>query len=174
MGKGSTQAQHLVQTEVPPSLLEAWLGEWSAHHGGAHALQVRLRPHRSGTGLLEVGVSGADGTPAARVVFATIHDRNEEPILLVRDQEVYEPTLRRKRLMTLVHVFLLHRYGPTAVHYVSPTEENHLQTEGMKRMGLYTAASTEVGHIIVADVDSDRVEDLANQPESRAALIAGA
>ncbi|NNM33398.1 MAG: isocitrate lyase family protein, partial [Gemmatimonadetes bacterium] len=29
MGKGSTQFQHLVQTEVPPTLLAEWLGLWS-------------------------------------------------------------------------------------------------------------------------------------------------
>src|SRR5262250_3055742 len=28
MGKGSTQFQHLVQTEVPTKLLEEWLTEW--------------------------------------------------------------------------------------------------------------------------------------------------
>ena len=29
MGKGSTQVQHLVQTEVPPRLLEEWLELWT-------------------------------------------------------------------------------------------------------------------------------------------------
>src|ERR1043166_3400625 len=29
MGKGSTQHQHLVQTEVPKKLLEEWLAMWS-------------------------------------------------------------------------------------------------------------------------------------------------
>ncbi len=33
MGKGSTQHQHLVQTEVPPKLLEEWLASWRKHHG---------------------------------------------------------------------------------------------------------------------------------------------
>ena len=32
MGKGSTQFQHLVQTEVPPKLLEEWLAMWREHH----------------------------------------------------------------------------------------------------------------------------------------------
>ena len=31
MGKGSTQFQHLVQTEVPTKLLEEWLADWSKH-----------------------------------------------------------------------------------------------------------------------------------------------
>jgi isocitrate lyase len=33
MGKGSTQHQHLMQTEVPKKLLEEWLALWSEHHG---------------------------------------------------------------------------------------------------------------------------------------------
>ncbi len=32
MGKGSTQHQHLVQTEVPTKLLEEWLAIWTKHH----------------------------------------------------------------------------------------------------------------------------------------------
>ena len=33
MGEGSTQNQHLVQTEVPPKVLEGWLADWAEHHG---------------------------------------------------------------------------------------------------------------------------------------------
>ena len=33
MGKGSTQHQHLVQTEVPPKVLEDWLQIWAEHNG---------------------------------------------------------------------------------------------------------------------------------------------
>ena len=33
MGKGSTQHQHLAQTEVPTRLLEAWLATWANHWG---------------------------------------------------------------------------------------------------------------------------------------------
>ena len=33
MGEGSTQSQHLVQTEVPPKVLEGWLADWAEHHG---------------------------------------------------------------------------------------------------------------------------------------------
>jgi len=32
MGKGSTQHQHLVQTEVPPKMLEEWLQIWAQHN----------------------------------------------------------------------------------------------------------------------------------------------
>ena len=39
MGKGSTQVQHLAQTELPKKVLEDWLAEWTAglrHQGAAH------------------------------------------------------------------------------------------------------------------------------------------
>ncbi len=32
MGEGSTQSQHLVQTEVPPKMLAGWLAEWAEYN----------------------------------------------------------------------------------------------------------------------------------------------
>ena len=43
MGQGSTQHQHLVQTEVPPKLLEEWLDVWRTHHGLPGKLRVQKR-----------------------------------------------------------------------------------------------------------------------------------
>jgi isocitrate lyase len=89
MGKGSTQHQHLVQTEVPKKLLEEWLGIWSGHHGLGERLRVRLRPQRAGSELLELSIAAdgaAEGEALANVVFAPIHDRRERSILSVRDQ----------------------------------------------------------------------------------------
>ena len=45
MGEGSTQSQHLVQTEVPPKLLTGWLATWAEHHGVPGPLRASLRPH---------------------------------------------------------------------------------------------------------------------------------
>jgi isocitrate lyase len=56
MGKGSTQFQHLVQTEVPTKLLEEWLADWSKHNNYAEKIRVRLRPHTAGSELLELSV----------------------------------------------------------------------------------------------------------------------
>ena len=170
MGKGSTQVQHLVQTEVPTSLLESWLGRWSSHYDSP-ALSVRLRPHRAGSELLELLVTDAAGAAAARVVFATIRDRKGEHILSIRDQEVYGAHNRRKRLMTIIHLFLLHRYSSVAVHYLSPTDDNQRQTDGMRALGLLTDVSAEVGHIIVAHVDVDQVAVLTSDDDALGALI---
>jgi isocitrate lyase len=46
------------------------------------------------------------------------------------------------------------------VHYVTPTEDNHRQAEGMKAHGLFSAVNDEVGEIIVADVSRERVAKL--------------
>ncbi len=162
MGKGSTQAQHLVETEVPPRLLAEWLATWCAQHGLADRLTVQLRPHSAGSELLALTVFNAAKEAVARMVFATIQDRRGRTFLSVRDQETMDPALRRKRLMTLVHLFLIHRYKAQAVHYVTPTEDNARQAEGMKALGIFSGFDTEVGSIIVAAVDAERVKALLN------------
>ena len=88
-------------------------------------------------------------------------------ILSVRDQNTFDESLRRKRLMTLLHVFLIHRYKAAAIHYLTPTEDNHRQCEGMQRLGIFERTYDEVGQIIVADVNSAVVGDLV-QPTSNA------
>jgi isocitrate lyase len=46
------------------------------------------------------------------------------------------------------------------VHYVTPTEDNQRQAEGMKKQGLFSVVNEEVGEIIVADVAAERVKEL--------------
>jgi isocitrate lyase len=160
MGKGSTQHQHLVQTEVPRKLLEEWLAMWSEHHGLPGGLRVQLRPHRAGSEVLELGIYGQDGEKHANVVFAPIHDRRGRSILSVRDQNTFAEELRKKRLMTLIHLWLVHRFKADTVHYVTPTEDNQYQTEKMMAHGIFRHVDTEVGQIIVADVDHRRINEL--------------
>ncbi len=160
MGKGSTQFQHLVQTEVPPKVLEEWLALWAAHHGIEGTLKVQLRPHSAGSELLELAILGADGKKALNVIFANIVDRRGHHILSVRDQNNFDPALRKKRLMTLAHLFLVYRYKISSVHFVSPTEDNQRQTVRMKDVGIYTNVHTEVGAIIVADVAAEWVRSV--------------
>ncbi|MDH3746327.1 MAG: isocitrate lyase ICL2 [Acidobacteriota bacterium] len=159
MGKGSTQFQHLVQTEVPRALLMEWIGMWTSHYE-LEPLHVELRPHTAGSELLELGILDENGGKVANVVFAVIQDRRGRNILSVRDQNTFEKALRKRRLMTLVHLFLIHRYKIGSVHYVSPTEDNQYQTQKMKTHGLFTDVHSEVGHIIVANVDAKGVEEL--------------
>ncbi len=160
MGKGSTQHQHLIQTEVPKKLLEEWLSLWSAHYQLPDPLKVELRPYRAGSELLELTLTGKAGAKVANVVFAPIHDRHGRSILSVRDQSTHADAMRKKRLMTLVHLYLVHRYRVDSVHYVTPTEDNQYQTAKMKAQGIYSEVNTEVGQIIVADVNSARIAEL--------------
>ncbi len=160
MGKGSTQHQHLVQTEVPKKLLEEWLAMWARHYKIADTLRVQLRPHHAGSELLELGLYGKNDAKVANVIFTPIHDRRGHSILSVNDQNTFAESLRLKRLMTLVHLFLVHRFKADFVHYLTPTEDNQYQVAKMKSHGIFREVHTEVGQIIVADVDHERVAQL--------------
>ena len=78
----------------------------------------------------------------------------------MRDQNTYAEALRQKRLMTLIHLFLVHRFKADSVHYVTPTEDNQYQTVKMKSHGIFREVNKEVGQIIVADVDHPRIAEL--------------
>ena len=169
MGKASTQHQHLVQTEVPTAVLEEWLAIWAAHYSLPGPLRVELRPHRAGAELLELQIIGTSREKLANVIFSPIRDRLGHRILSVRDQNTFDEALRKKRLMTVIHLFLVHRYKADLVHYVSPTDDNSYQTEKMKAHGIFSDVSHEVGQIIVADVDASRVAELL-APDSQALM----
>jgi isocitrate lyase len=62
--------------------------------------------------------------------------------------------------MTIVHLWLVHRFKCDSVHYVSPTEDNQYQAAKMKSHGLYSEVHTEVGQIIVAAVNHSRIDEL--------------
>jgi isocitrate lyase len=167
MGKGSTQFQHLVQTEVPTKILEEWVDAWRAHNGIATRLKVELRPHTAGSELLELRLVDEAKEMLANVIFAPIHDRRGRSLLSIRDQNT-TAALRQKRLMTLIQVFLIYRYRAVSVHYVTPTDDNLAQTEKMKALGIFSTVNTEVGQIIVAEVNRDTIAELV-KPD-RAAL----
>ena len=167
MGKGSTQHQHLVQTEVPTKLLEEWLALWSKHHQLSTSLRVVLRPHTAGSELLELSIMTTTGQKEANVIFSTMEDRRGRNILSIRDQNTFDVALRKKRLMTLIHYWLVHRHKASSVHYVSPTDDNRYQTQKMKAHGLFSDVHDEVGQIIVADVSAENVKALLAPDHAR-------
>jgi isocitrate lyase len=161
MGEGSTQHQHLVQTEVPKKLLEEWLALWGDHYKIGETLTVRLRPRRAGSDVLDLGIYGNDADePLANVVVDPIKDRHGRNILTVRDQNTFAEKMRQKRLMDVIHLWLIHRFKPEIVYYVTPTEDNIYQTEKMKSHGIFSNVYQEVGEIIVADVNQPRIDEL--------------
>jgi isocitrate lyase len=169
MGVGSTQFQHYIQTELPPKLLKEWLDIWRKHHHIERELAVQLKPHSAGSQLLELAVSSA-GEKLANIVFEPIQDRQGRSILSIRDQNTFDGALRRKRLMTLCQVFLIHRYKIDSVHYLTPTDDNRHQAEAMLKRGLFSSVNKEVGQIIVADVARERLDAL-REPAKLAALV---
>jgi isocitrate lyase len=136
------------------------LALWSEHHGLPGWLRVQLRPSRAGSEVLELGIYGEGDEKLANVIFSPIHDRRGRSILSVRGQNTFAEKLRKKRLMTLIHLWLVHRFKADSVHYVTPTEDNQYQTEKMKSHGIFSEVQTEVGQIIVADVNRARIAEL--------------
>jgi len=170
MGKASTHYQHLVQTEVPPKLLEEWLAEWKKQWQHPAKIRVELRPNAAGSELLELNLFDEPSRQKlANIVFATVQDRRGRNILSVRDQNTIAP-LRKKRMMMLMQLFLIYRYKVNSVHYLTPTEDNVSQTQKMKSMGIFSDVQTEVGQIIVANVSKQVVDELL-KPD-RSALLA--
>lgn len=168
MGKDSTQHQHLVQTEVPTKLLDDWLAMWTDHYDLPGPLRARLRPHRAGSELMELVIfAEAKEEKLANAIFGTILDRKGRTILSLRDQNTFDKVLRKKRLMTLIHLFLVHRYQVDSVHYVSPTEDNQYQTAKMKAHGIFSEVNNEIGEIIVADVNAEQITELL-KPDRKA------
>lgn len=160
MGKGSTEFQHAVQTEVPVKVVEGWLENWTKKYNIVNNLHVKLRPHQASSELLELSIWDEYNNKMLDIVFASIQDRRKKHILSVRDQNTLNPDFKRKRLMTLVQVFLIHRYKINSVHYVTPTEDNRMQAESMQRLSIFSEVYQEIGDIIVADVNAPFIAKL--------------
>jgi isocitrate lyase len=148
-------------------LLEKWLSIWTEAHSVPGPLRVSLRPHTAGSDLLALKILNESKDTLADIIFAYIRDRQGTKILSIRDQNTFDLSLRKKRLMALAHLFLIYRYKIASVHYVSPTEDNYGQTVGMQALGIYMEVHTEAGQIIVATVNSDQVREFVN-PDQRA------
>jgi len=69
--------------------------------------------------------------------------------------------------MTLTQLFLIHRYSASSVHYVTPTEDNERQAEKMKSVGIFSDVHTEIGQIIVAQVNKEGVAELLKPDRTR-------
>ena len=137
---------------------------WGEHNQIGERLRVQLRPTRPGSDVLELGIfgerEGDEDEKLANVIVDPIKDRHGRSILTVRDQNTFAEKLRKKRLMDVIHLWLIHRFKPEIVYYVTPTEDNIYQTEKMKSHGIFSDVYQEVGEIIVADVNEARIEEL--------------
>lgn len=119
---------------------------------------------QSGSEILQLRVENENEELVADVVFSNMQDRQGKYILVVRDQNTYHTSLRRKRLMTVMQLYLISRYSSHKVHYVTPNDLNRIQTEKMKAMGIYDELKEEIGDIIVSRVDRDFVHKMVLDP----------
>ncbi len=170
MGKGSTEFQHALHTELPVSLLNDWLKAWKGLHKIDFALKADLRPYRPGSTVMELCVRSGDRKMAS-MIFTRDVDRNGVEILTVKDQNTLESKWRRKRLMTLIHVFLINRYGSERVHYLSPTDENLKQVGAMKKMGLFDEVRSDSVLVLTAEVKVGKLQDLGKDERELISLL---
>jgi isocitrate lyase len=156
MGKGSTQFQHLIQTELPVKLLSEWIGIWARENGIESKFTIRLRPHKPASTVMELTIKMGEEV-ISNVVFTSLVDRNKKVILSVRDQNIFRSEFKQKRLTTLTHIFLINRYKANEVHFLAPTDDNVRQCDGMQRLGVYTKVNKEIGQLIVTEVAEEIV-----------------
>ena len=145
-----------MNTELPTNVLADRIKSWSEINEIQGDFKVKLRPQNPGSTVLELAVL-KDGEKISNVVFSSLMDRNKHQILSIRDQNTFEVKYRKKRLMTLLHIFLLNRFKSNSVHYLTPTEDNTKQCEGMAKRVIYKDVNEEVGQLIVAEVDNKAV-----------------
>ena len=72
----------------------------------------------------------------AEIIFRVDKDRQGRKFLAVKDQNTVK-RYRNRRLMSLVHFFLLHRYKTDLVHYVTPSGDNRLSVQRMIHNGVF-------------------------------------
>ena len=160
MGASSTQHQHLVQTEVPKKLLEEWLALWGEHYQIGEKLSVQLRPRRAGSDVLELGIYGDGGRAACQRgrrpdqrPARTQHPHGARPEHVRRKAAAEEADGR--------HPPLADPSVQAGDRVLRDTDRGDMyRTEKMKAHGIFSNVYQEVGEIIVADVNQQRIDEL--------------
>lgn len=170
MGGKSTEAQHRKATEVPTSVLERWLRMWAQHWSeqGLYKkgdLSVELKERWAGSEEMMVNVFDEARDKIAEITFRVDKDREGRKFLAVKDQNTVRQ-YRSRRLMTLMHFFLLHRYKTDLVHYVTPTDDNRLSVHRMIQNGVFREARTDDPNVIAIEVNTARAQKIFANDES--------
>ncbi|MBI2531242.1 MAG: isocitrate lyase [Deltaproteobacteria bacterium] len=176
MGGKSTETQHRKAVEVPTSVLERWLHMWVDYWKmqGLYdrgALNVELKERFAGSEEMMLNVFDEPRDKLAEITFRVDRDREGRKVLAVKDQNTFKK-YRNRRLMTLMHFFLLHRYKTDLVHYVNPSADNRLSVRRMIHNGVFKAARTDDPHIIAIEVDTQRAQKIFASDESIKRFIA--
>lgn len=162
MGGKSTEGQHRKAIEVPTSELERWLRMWAQHWSeqGLYDkgdLSVELKERWAGSEEMMLNVFDEASDKIAEITFRVDKDREGRKFLAVKDQYTVK-RFRSRRLMTLMHFFLLHRYKTDLVHYVTPTDDNRASVRSMIRYGVFREARTDDPNIIAIEVNTARAQ----------------
>ncbi|MBI4529833.1 MAG: isocitrate lyase/phosphoenolpyruvate mutase family protein [Deltaproteobacteria bacterium] len=177
MGGKSTEAQHRKAIEAPTSELEKWLKMWAEHwtEKGQYnkgELSVELKERWAGSEEMMLNVFDQARDKIAEITFRVDKDRKGRKFLAVKDQNTVQ-SLRFKRLMTLMHFFLLHRYRTDVIHYVSPTEDNRTSVKRMMHYGVFREARTDDPNVIALEVNTSRAQKIFAGEPSLKRFIAG-
>jgi isocitrate lyase len=177
MGGKSTETQHRRVIEVPTSVLERWLRIW-AHHWSSQGLfttggdlSVELKERWAGSEEMMLNVFDEAHDKIAEITFRVDKDRSGRKFLAVKDQNTVKK-YRSRRLMSLMHFFLLHRYKTDLVHYLTPTNDNRLSVRRMIHNGVFREARTDDPNVIAIEVDTARAQKIFVNDESIKRFIA--
>jgi isocitrate lyase len=170
MGGKSTETQHRKAVEVPTSVLERWVRMWAQYWSeqgvfkpGEFSVEIKERWAGSEEMMLNVFDDARD--KIAEITFRVDKDREGRKFLAVKDQNTVKK-YRSRRLMSLMHFFILHRYKTDLVHYVSPTHDNRQSVQRMILNGVFRWASTDEPNIIAIEVDTARAQKIFVNDES--------
>ena len=176
MGGKSTETQHRKTVEVPTSVLERWLRMW-AHHWSNQGLytggdlSVELKERWAGSEEMMLNVFDEARDKIAEITFRVDKDRAGRKFLAVKDQNTVKK-YRARRLMSLMHFFLLHRYKTDLVHYLTPTDDNRLSVRRMIHNGVFREARTDDPNVFAIEVDTARAQKIFANDESIKRFIA--
>jgi isocitrate lyase len=176
MGGKSTEMQHRKAVEVPTSVLERWLRIWTQHWSeqgllDKGELSVELKERWAGSEHMMLNVFDEAHDKIAEITFRVDKDRDGRKYLAVKDQNTVK-RYRSRRLMTLMHFFLLHRYKIDLVYYVAPTHDNRMSVQRMMYNGVFRQARTDEPNIIAIEVDTARAQRIFANDESIKRFIA--
>jgi isocitrate lyase len=176
MGGKSTETQHRKTIEIPTSVLERWLRMWAQHwtEQGLYdkgELSVELKERWAGSEEMMLNVFDEARDKLAEITFRVDKDREGRKVLAVKDQNTVRK-YRSRRLMTLMHFFLLHRHKTDVVHYLAPTDDNRLSVQRMIQNGVFREARTDDPNIIAIEVDTSRAHKIFANDESLKRFIA--
>jgi isocitrate lyase len=167
MGKGSTQHQHLKETELSPQTLDRWIKEC----GVVPEVRSTLRPLRGGSEYLELLVSGRANHAHLRIVFVSLADRNGGSWLSITQQETSAATkTTRSVLVGLSWLFLIQRFKATAFQCLAPAADDFALATDIQTLGLFGDSLRSTSDLLAARLVPDRVTELMKQEQVGAYL----